>query len=348
VIYDMVHPADAHFFRHLIDHQRLRGDAVLVTSRYKDITVTLLERLGIPHRPISSRGRGALGLLAELGLRDLRLLGAARGFSPDLVVANNSPSAAHVGRWLGVPSVIFDDTEIHRPSRALSLPLVTEVHSPDCFRLDLGRKHVRYPSYHALAYLHPAHFTPKPEVLRRRGVEPVRKRVLVRFVDDKASHDLGVFGLNRSNRRHLILSLAAWAEVMVSAETPLDDDLAIYRCPLEVHEMHQLIAHSDLLVADSATMSAEAAVLGTPAIYLDGRGRGYTDELDARYGLCFRFATDRLQEALGKAMEILARHDPRAEFRDARARLLRDKVDPLPHQIDTIDRLARSHSRCIR
>jgi predicted glycosyltransferase len=344
----MVHPADVHFFRCLIDHQCNRGDAVLVTSRHKDITVSLLERLGIPHRPISKRGRGALGLLVELGLRDLRLLGAARDFSPDLVVGNNSPSAAHVGRWLGVPSVIFDDTEIHRPSRALSLPLVTEVHSPDCFRLDLGRKHVRYSSYHALAYLHPAHFTPKPEVLRRRGLEPGRKRVLVRFVDDKASHDLGISGLNRRNRRHLILSLAAWGEVMVSAETPLDDDLAIYRCPIEVHEMHQLIAYSDLLVADSATMSAEAAVLGTPAIYLDDRGRGYTDELEERYGLCFRFATDRLEEALDKARKILAQHNPRAEFRNARARLLREKVDPLPHQIDTIDRLASSRSHRTR
>lgn len=154
VLYDAVHPADVHFFRQAIGHQLQRGDAVLVTSRHKDMTVPLLNACGIPHRAISTRGRGLFGLFVELGVRDARLLRAARAFDPHVVVANNSPSAAHIGRLLGVPSLVFDDTEIHRLSQLLYLPAVTEVHSPDCYRMSLGRKHRLYPSYHALAYLH--------------------------------------------------------------------------------------------------------------------------------------------------------------------------------------------------
>lgn len=338
-LYDIVHPADVHFFRRAIGQQLARGDAVLVTSRHKDVTVDLLDAFGIRHQVISRRGRGMGGLLLELGLRDSRLLRAARAFAPDITVANNSPSAAHVGRLLGIPSLVFDDTEIHRLNRMLYLPAVTEVHSPDCFRMRLGRKHRLYPSYHALAYLHPAHFTLDTDLLARAGLVPGRRRVVVRFVESTASHDFGARGLDDAARRHLIETLGRWAEVKVSTEAALPPALAPLRCPLPMHQIHHLIAGSTLFVADSATMCAEAAVLGVPAIYLDDRGRGYTDDLSTRYGLCFRFPVNAVQDALAQAQAILL-GSQRAAFVASRGRLLQDKFDPVRYQIDTLDRLS--------
>lgn len=339
ILYDIVHPADVHFFRRAIGQQLGRGDAVLVTSRDKDVTVGLLDAFGIRHQTISRRGRGIGGLLLELGLRDGRLLRAARIFAPDIAVANNSPSAAHVGRLLGIPSLVFDDTEIHRLNRMLYLPAVTEVHSPDCFRIQLGDKHRLYPSYHALAYLHPAHFTPDPALLMRAGLAPERRRVVVRFVENSASHDFGMRGLDDPARHHLIETLGRCAEVKVSAESALPPALEPLRCPLPVHQIHHLIAFSSLLVADSATMCAEAAVLGVPAIYLDDRGRGYTDDLSARYGLCYRFPANAVQDALATAQAILL-GSSRSAFFASHRRLLQDKLDPVLYQIETLDRLA--------
>ncbi|WP_295543495.1 DUF354 domain-containing protein [uncultured Thiohalocapsa sp.] len=343
-LYDIVHPADVHFFRHLIDFQQKRGDAVLVTSRYKDLTIPLLQAFGIEHRAITRKGCGLGGLMLELALRDGRLLRAARDFAPDVVIANNSPSAAHVGRWLGVPSVVFDDTEIHRLNRLLYLPAVTEVHSPDCYRGRVGSKHRLYPSYHPLAYLHPDQFEADPGVLRDLDIVPERRRVLVRFVENNASHDFGVEGLSDTAKRDLIAGLGRWADVLISAESQLPPDLAAMSSPVPVDALHHLIAFSELLVADSATMCAEAAVLGVPAIYIDDRGRGYTDELSERYGLCFRFSANATRDALETAVAILRGDRPKAAFRAAHARLMAEKINPLPHQIDTLDRLASSQS----
>lgn len=128
ILYDIVHPADVHFFRHASELQQKRGDQVLVTSREKDIALPLLECLGIAHQPLTRRGCSRLGLLAELLQRDLRLLAVARRFRPDILVANNSPCVAHVATLLRRPSLIFDDTEVHRMSRWLYRFLVTEVH----------------------------------------------------------------------------------------------------------------------------------------------------------------------------------------------------------------------------
>jgi predicted glycosyltransferase len=49
VLFDIVHPADVHFFRNSIYTLLRRGDEVVVTSRKKDITVELLNALGIKH-----------------------------------------------------------------------------------------------------------------------------------------------------------------------------------------------------------------------------------------------------------------------------------------------------------
>ena len=37
-------------------------------------------------------------------------------------------------------------------------------------------------------------------------------------------------------------------------------------------------------------MASEFACLGTPAIYLDNDGRGYTDELEEKYEMVFNFS----------------------------------------------------------
>lgn len=52
--------------------------------------------------------------------------------------------------------------------------------------------------------------------------------------------------------------------------------------------MHDVQAAAALFVGESATMASESVVLGTPSIYIDEVGRGYTDE-EAREGLLWMF-----------------------------------------------------------
>ena len=73
-------------------------------------------------------------------------------------------------------------------------------------------------------------------------------------------------------------------------------------------------------------MASEGAVLGVPGVYVDPIGRGYSDELEQRYGLMFNFRPEQEMAALSKALELLRVGD-KATFAARRARMLAEKID---------------------
>jgi predicted glycosyltransferase len=339
VLFDIVHPADVYFFKHNIANLLQRGDKVIITSREKDITVELLDVLGMKHKPISRLGKGSLGLFMELITRDIELWKTARKATPDIYVSNNSPSVAHVAWIMCRPSIVFDDTETHRHNHQLYYPFVTEIHSPDCYRTSLGQKQMFYPGYHTLAYLHPNHFSPDPEVLQRAGLNPAEPMILLRFVGWGALHDVGRKRLKAEDKHRIIRLARKYGRVFISSEMPLPDDLDPYRLRLSIAEIHHLLYYVKLLISDSGSMTSEAVVLGTPAIYCDDVGLGYTDEQQEKYGLCFNVKPDEIETILETITKLMTSDDTRQHFAEARARLLHDKIDVVSYQLEQIDRL---------
>jgi len=115
--------------------------------------------------------------------------------------------------------------------------------------------------------------------------------------------------------------------VLVTSEASLPADLAERRVSVAPHRMHDLLAHADVFVGESGTMAAEAAVLGTPAVYVSSRGLGYLDELERIYGLVANFdGPDRHERALERVVSILESEN-QTEWAVRRALLFEDKVD---------------------
>ena len=79
VLFDIVHPANVHFFKHAIFALKERGSDVMVTARKKSITCDLLDKLGIEYTCISELGKGPLGLAQELVVRCGRLFAGGIG-----------------------------------------------------------------------------------------------------------------------------------------------------------------------------------------------------------------------------------------------------------------------------
>ena len=75
-------------------------------------------------------------------------------------------------------------------------------------------------------------------------------------------------------------------------------------------------------------MASEAAILGTPAIYLDNTGRFYTDELEKKYGMVYNFTESPIDQnrSINKGIEILKK-DYKNERERKRAKILNDKID---------------------
>ena len=314
-----------------------RGHELVVTARSKEISVELLERFGIPYRLISTQRSGGLGLAREMVERTWRLMGIVRRVRPDVLTGIMGPSIALAGRLCRVPAVIFYDTEFARQTNRFAYPLATAVCTPDCYRERVRGRHVTYPGYHELAYLHPNRFTPDPSKLAAFGLSAEEPYSLLRFVSWKASHDTGEVGLTPAQKLQLAEALGAHGRVVASSEGPLPEALR----PLELkgprEEVHHLIAFAQMVVGESATMTSEAAVLGVPAVFIATTGRGYTDDQEERYGHVRWLREGDFPEAL-RAIEHFMAWGPRAIGAAARERLLAEKIDVTRWMVEWFER----------
>lgn len=326
---DINHPAHVHFFKNLIWNLKEKGHDVLITASDKDVTYALLDELKFQYVKMGSYGRTIFKKLLNIPLMDAKMLAAVGKFGAECFVGLASVRAAHAAFFLGKKCFNFDDTENGTAEQKLYLPFVTNVCSPSCYRNDLGVKQIRYDGYHELAYLHPNYFKPDPRELKSLGLNANERFVIMRFVSWQAVHDVGHQGLSLENRRKAVQECSRYARVLISSEAPLPPDLAAYQIKIPSAKIHHALYYAALLYGESATMASECAVLGTPAIYLDDIGRGYTDEEEKRYGLVFNFKESLSDQArsIEKAVEILKQPQGKEFWRSKAQQLLKDKID---------------------
>ncbi len=329
ILFDIVHPAHVHFFKHMIRGLEKRGHETRIVARDKDVTNALLDRLGFPYETVGRPKKSLFGMAGELLRRDWVLARVARAFRADLIVTRN-PAGAQAGRLLGIRSVFDTDdgkaAGIHFQAAA---PFAHVITTPDCMDEDYGRRHIKYPGYKQTAYLHPNHFSPDRGVLEALGVKPGERFFIVRFVAMGASHDVGESGLSLESKRTLIDKLRARGRVFISSEGPLPNEFAELQFSLPPDRLHDALAFADLLIGDSQTMSAEAAVLGTPSLRVSSwTGRlALLSEVEQRYGLTFAYTPARVGELMAHLDRWLSQPNLRESLTDSHRCLITDKVD---------------------
>ena len=265
VLFDIVHPAHALFFKHTIERLRAEGAQVAIASRHKDVTVDLLDSWGFEHRPVTRAGQGAPQLALELARRDLAVWRMAREFRPDVMVGFGGVAISHVGKLLGIPAIAFYDSDNATLQTALTWPFITHVYTPESYAgpLPAGR-HSSFPGPKERAFLE--NFEPDPGIARRCGFDDSRDNFLVRTVNWNANHDLGKAGWDLETLRHLVATLGAHGRVHISAEGDLPADLSQFAYAGRPQDIHHLMAKCRAYVGESMTMSRECAMLGVPAI----------------------------------------------------------------------------------
>jgi predicted glycosyltransferase len=252
-----------------------------------------------------------LGQLAELVRRDLRLARLIRRHDADLVVTRN-PAGVQAARALGVPGIFdTDDGSAAGIHFKAARPFAHFLTSPDCLPEYWGNRHWRYPGYKQGAYLHPDHFTPDAGIKQELGVDEDERFFIVRFVAMNASHDKGETGMSYGAKREVIERLQKRGRVFLSCEGETPAEWEPLRFKLPPHRLHHALAFAHLIVGDSQTMAAEAAVLGTPAVRASTFvGRiSYLQELEHRYGLTWGFHPRDADKLLDKLDALLAEGD---------------------------------------
>ena len=99
-LFEVGHPAEVHCFKHTINNLKLKGHAVLVAARDKDITLPLLKALNIDHVPLGKNYPLKLAKIWSLLVNNFQLLRLIHRFKPDLVVSFFSPYAAQAGKLM--------------------------------------------------------------------------------------------------------------------------------------------------------------------------------------------------------------------------------------------------------
>jgi predicted glycosyltransferase len=333
LLIDLGHPAHVHLFRKLIKRVKREGGEVIAASRDKDVTVDLCSAYDIPQLVLSHAYSG--NMIAggwEFLQRTAKLLRLAYKFKPDALLGT-SMSIGFVGRIINRPSFVFnEDDAAYVPLFAhFVYPACTYVVTPDCLKHeDYGTKHLMYPGYHELAYLHPDHFTPDPAVPRSIGLDINKPYYIIRFVSLKAHHDIHAGGLPLEAARKLVDILSNHGRVLITTEGELRDEFKKYQYPLPPEKLHDVLAFASMYIGDSQTVTIEASVLGVPGMRCNTFVGRITclEELEKKYGLTLGFLPDDTDMLIAKTQEWIADlENVKRQMQTRRMKMLEEKIN---------------------
>lgn len=282
------HPAQVHNFRNVRAELIKHGHKVFWLTTPKDIATNLLDVYGIPYEVLHKPNKGIVSKAWTLLRNVLWEMRYLRRNKIEVAITRTCPYTTIAAKLCGVKHIIIDDTEHAAEQVKVLSNRADAILLPECFWFQLRKDEIRFPGNIELHYLHPKRFCPAP-VWDLLGIEEGTRFAIVRFVKWDAWHDTQlVGGFSLEQKRELIKRLSKHLRVFISSESELPADLEPYRIHIPIERMHDVQAAAALFVGESATMASESVVLGTPAIYIDEVGRGYTDE-EAREGLLWMY-----------------------------------------------------------
>lgn len=339
ILIDIAHPAHVHFFRNAIREWRNHGHQVFVTVRTKKLVQDLLSYYDINYVVASiERGPGLLSLALTFAKHTWNVLKAIRQFNPDIVISISSPMAALAARLVGIDHIAFDDTEHANLEHILYLPFTKTVYTPTSFTKDFGQKQKRYPGFHELAYLHPTRFSANPAPLAEYGIDPSKPFYIVRVVAWEASHDIGHRGFEHGEVKRLVDFLSSKGSVLVSSEASGKTEIADSGVEVHPTKMHDLLFYADLYIGEGGTMATEAALLGTPSIFVSTLTAGNWQELETRHELMYSFKSGA--PATMKAEELLSIPNLKEIWQKRRQKMLTQKIDVTKFIVEEIEKFA--------
>ncbi|HJV78361.1 MAG TPA: DUF354 domain-containing protein [Paludibacter sp.] len=326
------HPAHFHIYRNSIISWAQNGHDIFILIKKKDVLESLLLAANMPYYNILEEGRvdSTWGIFIGMLKRTIRLFSFCLRNKPDILTGTSVENSL-VGKILGIPVVNIneDDAAVVPLYARLSYPLASTILNPCvCNSGRWDNKAIKYHSYHELAYLHPDHFTPDPEIIEQY-LSPDEPYFLIRLAKLTAYHDNGIRGIEANLAEKIIQLLKPHGTVYISAERELEPQFEEYRIVINPLDMHHVMAFAQLYIGDSQTMAAEAGVLGVPFVrYNDFVGRiGYLRELEDVYKLGYGIKTKDVEDLYNTISELVTMPDRKEIFQERRLNMLSNKIN---------------------
>lgn len=337
ILIGLGHPAHFHLFKNLI-HSLPEKDVLVVISN-KDILKVLLEENNIKYELLAEYGnkQNPFSKMIKLVRTTSKLFRITIKHKPDLLIGCLS-QIAWVGFLTRKKTLFFaeDDYAYTSIQCRITYPFVTNVLTAEEVNVGpFGKKQIKYPAYHKLAYLHPEVFQKNPSVLDKYLIKT--PYFIVRIVSLSAHHDTNIQGVTEPMLDAIIEELSKHGRVILSNEKKLSDRYQKFQLPIEVSDMHQLMSQSKGIVSDSQSMTVEACMLGIPNIRINSfKGKiSVLNNLETNYQLSKSFSTSEFNI---QNLDFILNADI-TEFDENRKRLMKDKIYPIPFYLKQIEKL---------
>jgi len=323
ILIDIGHPAHVHLFKNFVNEMTKNGHDILFTCREKEFEIDLLEAFGFKFISFGKKFNSLAGKILGLVVFDFKMLKVALKFKPDIFLSVGSMYAAQVSFLLRKPHITMEDTGNMEQVR-LYLPFTDVVFSPFEIAQDLGKKQIKYHSFHELAYLSPNYFTPNKDIYQFLNMDEDEKFVIIRFIAWNASHDVGQGGFSSEQRDELVNYLSQKYKLFISSEGDISEKFEKYVFKIPPEKIHDAMAFSDMVISEGATMASEAGVLGTPSVYVNSL-RACNNEDQEKFGLVFNFQSG--DGVLDQIKELEQIKNRTLEFENRRKLFLNEKID---------------------
>ncbi len=330
IFFDLNHPADFHFFKNLFDHLRDNRYVMRIMARDKECLQDLLTDRDIA---FVSRGTGHHTLFGKYIFAIYILLYTLFQlirFRPGLTISLSSPYLITASKILGVPSLTYDDTD----DNPRLLPLIKKsdyIISPATYSHKFHKHHFHLQAFKELAYLHPKYFIH----------EKTGEGVFFRLTRTDSIHHTSESKFEYSNIIEQINRISQDHTCFLSTEIGMTPEFSEKVLMADVVNIHKDLQKCKVFWGNSATMAAEAAVLGIPAIFVGSELFSYIKELGV-YGLLFHYHPGNIEASLEKLDELIAGDDDGNQFERARQKLLKEKIDISAFMIWFIENLPES------
>ena len=321
-----------------------QDNEIIWFMRDKDVMLELADAMGIEYTRLSVASSGLIGNGIEMAANLVRCIGHTLSEEIDVWVTKYGAGNC-AARLCSRKTLSFndDDADIVPLIAATSYKAAHAVLVPSVTRMGrYERKARRYNGSHELFYLHPNRFKPDRSVYELLGIPLSQRFAIVRLSALKAHHDIGIRGISAQIVKELIETCGNEIRVFISSEAPVAAEFEAYRLPIPARRNLDALYYAEFLVADSQTMSAEAATIGTTSFRIsDFVGKlSSLDELE-RYGLSFGFRPDDYKLAIKEIAAAVRDSDFKAGCRKNLVAFLDNKIDPVPWFAEQIRSIAR-------
>jgi len=324
ILIDIGHPAHVHYFKNSIKEFFKNGNLVIVVARAKEITFDLLKSYDIQ---FISRGKGKnsiLGKFLYLFFGAYKIWKIAKKNKVDCYLSFASPYNALASIFYHKPNITFDDTEHNIFNHCIYVPFSDSILTPESFKKNFGRKHIRFKGTMDSAYLHPTYFISR-DVSFPDATDIPKKKVILRIVSWNASHDINHYGFSHAEIHRLIEVLSQYSDIFLSSEGKLPSDLDRFLFKIEPEDMHYYMQKADLFIGESGSMATEAAYLGTDSIVFNSASNEFgVFNWFSKYKN-FHIA-ENFEDVTYSSISLLKRDDLKSEGRNQALAMVKDGI----------------------